>query len=117
MVKRNPVEKKIQRKCYVVGLIAFVSALFLAYFLLGNIRKNEQAAAMYTAQNTVRRIQSQLDEYVTCSNVLENVILAGYELNEEGFSTLASMLPNEDGVVKALSWHRRGSSRRFIRWR
>ena len=101
MVKRNPVEKKIQRKCYVVGLIAFVSALFLAYFLLENIRKNEQAAATYTAQNTVRRIQSQLDEYVTCSNVLENVILAGYELNEEGFSALASMLPNEDGVVKA----------------
>lgn len=101
MVKRNPVEKKIRRKCYVVGLIAFVSALFLAYFLLENIKKNEQAAATYTAQNTVRRIQSQLDEYVTCSNVLENVILAGYELNEEGFSTLASMLPNEDGVVKA----------------
>ena len=101
MAKRNPVEKKIQRKCYVVGVIAFVSALFLAYFLLENIKKNEQAAATYTAQNTVRRIQSQLDEYVTCSNVLENVILAGYELNEEGFSTLASMLPNEDGVMKA----------------
>lgn len=101
MAKRNPVEKKIQRKCYVVGLIAFVSALFLAYFLLENIKKNEQAAATYTAQNTVRRIQSQLDEYVTCSNVLENVILAGYELNEEGFSALASMLPNEEGVVKA----------------
>ena len=101
MAKRNPVEKKIQRKCYVVGLIAFVSALFLAYFLLENIKKNEQAAVTYTAQDIVRRIQSQLDEYVTCSNVLENVILAGYELNEEGFSTLASMLPNEDGVVKA----------------
>lgn len=101
MVKRNPVEKKIQRKCYVVGLIAFVIALFLAYFLLENIKKNEQAAATYTAQNTVRRIRSQMDEYVTCSNVLENVILAGYELNEDGFSTLASMLPNEDGVVKA----------------
>ncbi len=101
MAKRNPVEKKIQRKCYVVGLIAFVIALFLAYFLLENIKKNEQAAVTYTAQDTVRRIRSQLDEYVTCSNVLENVILAGYELNEEGFSTLASMLPNEDGVVKA----------------
>lgn len=101
MVKRNPVEKKIQRKCYVVGLIAFVSALFLAYFLLGNIKKNEQAAATYTAQNTVRRIRSQMDEYVICSNILENVILAGYELDEDGFSTLASMLPNEDGVVKA----------------
>lgn len=101
MVKRNPVEKKIQRKCYVVGLIAFVSALFLAYFLLGNIKKNEQAAATYTAQNTVRRIRSQMDEYVICSNILENVIIAGYELDEDGFSTLASMLPNEDGVVKA----------------
>lgn len=101
MAKRNPVEKKIRRKCYVVGLIAFVIALFLAYFLLENIKKNEQAAVTYTAQDTVRRIRSQLDEYVTCSNVLENVILAGYELNEEGFSTLASMLPNEDGVVKA----------------
>ena len=101
MVKRTRVEKKIQRKCYVVGLIAFVSALFLAYFLLENIKKNEQATAAYTAQNTVRRIRSQMDEYVTCSNVLENVILAGYELSEDGFSTLASMLPNEDGVVKA----------------
>lgn len=101
MVKRNPVEKKIQRKCYVVGLIAFVSALFLAYFLLENIKKNEQNAATYTAQNTVRRIRSQMDQYVTCSNVLENVILAGYELDEDGFSALASMLPNEDGVVKA----------------
>lgn len=101
MVKRNLVEKKIQRKCYVVGLIAFVSALFLAYFLLGNIKKNEQAAATYTAQNTVRRFRSQMDEYVICSNILENVILAGYELDEDGFSTLASMLPNEDGVVKA----------------
>ena len=101
MVKHNPVEKKIQRKCYVVGLIAFVSALFLAYFLLGNIKKNEQAAATYTAQNTVRRIRSQMDEYVICSNILKNVILAGYELDEDGFSTLASMLPNEDGVMKA----------------
>lgn len=101
MVKRNPVEKKIQRKCYVVGLIAFVSALFLAYFLLENIKKNEQNAATYTAQNTVRRIRSQMDQYVTCSNVLENVILAGYELDEDGFSALASMLPNKDGVVKA----------------
>ena len=101
MVKRNPVEKKIQKKCYVVGLIAFVSALFLAYFLLGNIKKNEQAAATYTAQNTVRRIRSQMDEYVICSNILKNVILAGYELDEDGFSTLASMLPNEDGVMKA----------------
>lgn len=101
MAKRNPVEKKIQRKCYVVGLIAFVSALFLAYFLLGNIKKNEQAAATYTAQNTVRRIRSQMDEYVIGSNILENVILAGYELDEDGFSALASMLPNEDGVVKA----------------
>lgn len=101
MVKRNPVEKKIQRKCYVVGLIAFVSALFLAYFLLEDIKKNEQTAATYTAQNTVRRIRSQMDEYVTCSNILENVILAGYELDEDGFSALASMLPNDDGVVKA----------------
>ena len=111
MVKRNPVEKKIQRKCYVVGLIAFVSALFLAYFLLGNIKKNEQAAATYTAQNTVRRIRSQMDEYVICSNVLENVILAGYELDEDGFSALASMLPNEDGVVKAFELAPKGGRR------
>lgn len=101
MAKRNQVEKKIQRKCYVVGLIAFVMALFLAYFLLENMKKNEQTAATYTAQNTVRRIRSQMDEYVICSNILENVIVAGYELDEDGFSTLASMLPNEDGVVKA----------------
>lgn len=64
-------------------------------------RERKKTAAAYTAQSTVKRINVQLDQYVELSEFLENVILAGYDLNQTTFSELAEMLPNEAGVVKA----------------
>ena len=34
-------------------------------------------------------------------NMMENIINAGYQLDEETFSKLASVIPNENDVVKA----------------
>ena len=69
--------------------------------IVKNIEKEKKTAASYTAQSTVKRINAQLDQYVELSEFLENVILAGYDLNQTTFSELAEMLPNEAGVVKA----------------
>ena len=69
--------------------------------IFGYMEKEEKAGAAYTAQSTVRRIKAQLERYVVNSDLMENIINAGYQLDEETFSKLASVIPNENDVVKA----------------
>ena len=111
MEKGSPGSKQTKRYSWIIGLLIFITALLLGCIIVKNIEKEKKTAASYTAQSTVKRINAQLDQYVELSEFLENVILAGYNLNQTTFSELAEMLPNEAGVVKALKHsnsHRKG---------
>lgn len=101
MEKGSTVSKRTKRYSWIIGLLIFITALLLGCIIVKNIEKEKKTAASYTAQSTVKRINAQLDQYVELSEFLENVILAGYNLNQTTFSELAEMLPNEAGVVKA----------------
>ena len=101
MKKRSSASKQIKKYSLIVGLLVFIASFLFGYINLKNIEKGKKTAATYTAQSTVRRINAQLNQYVELSEFLENVILAGYDLNQTTFSELAEMLPNEAGVVKA----------------
>ena len=101
MEKYSTAKKRIIKYSYVVGLISFVFLLFVGRVILGYMEKEEKAGAAYMAQSTVRRIKAQLERYVVSSDLVENIIHAGYKLDEEAFSALASVIPNENGVVKA----------------
>ena len=101
MEKGSTVSKRTKRYSWIIGLLIFITALLLGCILVKNIEKEKKTAAAYTAQSTVKRINAQLDQYVELSDFLENVILAGYDLDQTTFSELAEMLPNEAGVVKA----------------
>ena len=101
MEKGSTGSKQTKRYSWIIGLLIFIIALLLGCVIVKNIEKEKRTAAAYTAQSTVKRINAQLDQYVELSEFLENVILAGYDLNQTTFSELAEMLPNEAGVVKA----------------
>ena len=101
MEKGSTSSKQTKRYSWIIGLLIFIIALLLGCIIVKNIEKEKKTAAAYTAQSTVKRINAQLDQYVELSEFLENVILAGYDLNQTTFSELAEMLPNEAGVVKA----------------
>ena len=101
MEKGSTGSKQTKRYSWIIGLLIFIIALLLGCIIVKNIEKEKKTAAAYTAQSTVKRINAQLDQYVELSEFLENVILAGYDLNQTTFSELAEMLPNEAGVVKA----------------
>ena len=101
MFNQRLVEKEIQRKCYLVGLVAFILLLLCGQWVFENYKKNEQVSATFMAQNTVRRIQSQMERYETCADYLGNVIEAEGSLDEARFSQLASMFSNEGGVIRA----------------
>lgn len=85
----------------IVGMISFIIALVFGTIINAFAEKDQKVNAAYTANSTVRRIKSQLDQYVVMSDFLENTINEGYALDQEDFSKLAEMIPNENGVVKA----------------
>ena len=101
MKKDSGLYKKIKIYCYIVGLIAFLTAFFISVFLLHNLEKNEKTTGKYMAQITEKRVRARLDQYIMLSNLLGNYISAGENLDENTFSELAEKIPNEDGVIKA----------------
>ena len=101
MKKNSELYKKIRVHCYIVGLIAFLTALIVGVFLLHNLEKDEKTTGKYMAQITEKRVRARLDQYSMLSALLGNYISAGENLDENTFSELAEKIPNEDGVIKA----------------
>ena len=101
MKKDSELYKKIKVHCYIVGLIAFLTALIVGVFLLHNLEKDEKTTGKYMAQITEKRVRARLDQYIMLSELLGNYISAGENLDENTFSELAEKIPNEDGVIKA----------------
>ena len=101
MKKDSELYKKIRVHCYIVGLIAFLTALIVGVFLLHNLEKDEKTTGKYMAQITEKRVRARLDQYSMLSALLRNYISAGENLDENTFSELAEKIPNEDGVIKA----------------
>ena len=101
MDKHSEAAKKIVKKCYVVGLISFLIFLLIDG-VFNTYRSNSlKESAAYTARSTVRRIKSQLDQYVVISDFMENALNEGYILDEDSFDSLAALFPNENGIIKA----------------
>ena len=101
MKKDSELYKKIRVHCYIVGLIAFLTALIVGAFLLHTLEKDEKTTGKYMAQITEKRVRARLDQYSMLSALLGNYISAGENLDENTFSELAEKIPNEDGVIKA----------------
>ena len=101
MKKDSELYKKIRLHCYIVGLIAFLTALIVGVFMLHNLEKDEKVTGKYMAQITEKRVRARLDQYIMLSDLLGNYISAGENLDENTFSELAEKIPNEDGVIKA----------------
>ena len=100
-MRKKSASKRIRRNSYIVGMISFTVALIFGIIVNSYTEKEQKANATYTAKSTVRRIKSQLDQYVVISDFLENTINEGYPLDQNEFSKLAEMIPNENGVAKA----------------
>ena len=60
MKKDSELYKKIRVHCYIVGLIAFLTALIVGVFLLHNLEKDEKTTGKYMAQITEKRVRALL---------------------------------------------------------
>lgn len=106
-------EKK-QKKwlCFRAGLVALGVFLLLnaiCHLLILNQRNREMLKASYTAEETVRRIESKLDNYLTKSDLFKRILESGDDMEDQDFYALAELMMDEDGVIQAFEMAKDGT--------
>lgn len=71
------------------------------YLLNQNQEKAEKLNAVYTAEATVGRLESQLNKYLEKSNLIKKMVEGGYDLDNEKFSELSRLIQDDNGVIEA----------------
>ncbi len=93
--------KHIKKYCYIVGLLSF-PCIFVCSQMIRYQEKEKKAVGTYMAQSTIRRVKEKLDNYITISDLLENYIIDGLDMDENTFSELAEKIPNEEWCGKGV---------------
>lgn len=99
-------ERKMNRKTMKIRAVFVFAAVFAivtcaAYLLNETQEKQEKLKAVYTAESTIARVESQLNRYLAESNLIKNTIETGYQLEDEQFCKLSMLMQDEDHVIEA----------------
>lgn len=101
-MKNRKTPKKIRIRAMIVFFILFLIINGYAHFLILNHKNEEQLKAEYTAQVTVRRIEAQLNKYLSKSILLNHIISSGTPVSEKQFSDLAGFMMDDGGVIVSI---------------
>ncbi len=83
-------------------LVAFLVLNSIVHLQIRHYKNEEQLAATYTAEATVRRIEAQLNRYISRSDPLKNIIESGVDIDESSYDDLYRYMLDSDGIIRAL---------------
>ena len=89
-------------RAIIVFLVAFLIINGFAHYQLLQRKEEKQNEAIYAAETTIRRMESQMDVYLTKSDFFKRLIESGYPIDSEQFDALALSLWEDDGVLMAI---------------
>ena len=109
MRKKTKSQKKKYLRTATVFLAAFLSLNAVCHLLILNQNAREKLKASYTAEETVRRIETLLDRYLTNSELFKRVVEKSGDLRQEDFENLSRLMLEEDGVIQAFEMAKGGT--------
>lgn len=83
-------------------LAAFLVLNSSVHLQIRHYKNEEQLAATYTAEATVRRIEAQLNRYLSRSDLLKNIIESGVDIDESSYDDLCRYMLDSDGIIRVL---------------
>lgn len=100
------VDKKIDKKGLAVRTgIVFVVILLLSSicfrFMYQNQEKEGKLNATYTAEATVRKVETQISRYLENSDLFKNIISSGCSISNGQFADLAGFMKKNKNVIEA----------------
>ena len=108
MRKLTKSQKKVYLRSAAVLLGAFLMLNAICHLLILNQSAREKLKASYTAEETVRRVETLLDRYLTNSELFKRVVEKNGDLRQEDFEDLSRLMLEEDGVIQAFEMAKDG---------
>ncbi len=92
---------KLKRKTGLFFIIVMGVMLICFIFLMQFEVNKEKISASYTAEDTVRKIETQLGRYLENSEMFKNIISSEHTISDEQFNQLASYMKKNKNVIEA----------------
>ena len=92
---------KLKRKTGLFFIIVMGVMLICFIFLIQFEVNKEKISASYTAEYTVRKIETQLGRYLENSEMFKNIISSEHTISDEQFNQLASYMKKNKNVIEA----------------
>lgn len=99
-MKKDP--KRIKILTAIVFIIIFTAINGIVHLQTLHHKNEERLKAAYTAEATVSRIKSQLDRYLSKSDLIKNIISSGYSIDDDQFSVLSELMQDNDNVIMSI---------------
>ena len=88
-------------RALLVFVITFLIVLGASVLLNQNQERGERLKAIYTAESTVSRVESQLNRYLAKSDLIKKMIESGMDVESNLFDTLSEFMQDERHVIEA----------------
>lgn len=108
--------QQVRMLAVLLCLAAFLVLNSIVHLQIRHYKNEEQLAATYTAEATVRRIEAQLNRYLSRSDLLKNIIESGVDIDESSYDDLCRYMLDSDGIIQAIELAPTVWSNRSIRW-
>ena len=105
--KKLPLNVKV--KTLIVFLIVFVLSNGISHLQIQHQKDEEQLKASYTAEETIRRIEAQLNKYLSKSDFLKKVIESGHEIDPKEFNQISKLIQDDGKIMEAIELAKGGT--------
>ncbi len=97
---------KLPHRYWIRAVIVFIIAFILInsglHLQILHHKTEEQLKASYTAEATVRRIESQLNRYLEKSSFLKRIIESGHTMDDAEFMDVASLMMDKNDALQCI---------------
>lgn len=100
---------RIRNKTILVFIVVFIGINSAVHLQKMNRVNEEKLKATYTAEATVRRIEAQLNKYLSKSDLLKQIIESGSTISDEHFTELSGFMMADDDVIDAIELAKDGT--------
>ena len=100
-MKRGTDRNRMKLRAMVVCLLSFLVVIGSACYFNREQEQEEKLKAVYAAESTVSRIESQLNKYLSESDLIKSSVESGYDIDEQQFDIVSKLMQDKQNVIEA----------------
>ena len=85
-------QRKIGIRTFAVFIITFLIVTICLFYVDKNQEQEEKLQASYTAEATISRIESQLNQYLAESHLIKSIVENGNDMSADDFKDISSYM-------------------------